>query len=529
MSLTLQLTPGCTGNGVGQLSAYATTAGSPEGLFQLSVQVYYADGTPFGSPQSAATGTANFVFAGLGNGAYYAVATNQDDEVSAQVPATIDCTPDPNQPTDPPDPNNPVPPGQRIANYCSQDVAGQRVGIYFDAATSAVGVHFTTDAACGTGPDAARPADGDTLYEACQGTTLRQVFYRATDDAEYVATVNSPECGYVPPDPGAVVGCMDASANNFNPAATQADNSLCTYDADPLTLLAPPADWAPAHLPVLLILQALPDPATPALPRKVLVAIDTYQGGAWVPIGTMRRVAGADNSVSFNLSEWLKARFAITPPVAGLDAALSVRYRVRAGFVGEFSGALNAASQRYATGPLHAVNGAAVNGGLGSYLSDLLPLPEGYDYLLSKIGAEGVSNGPAQPAPTGPACPLYPVRLLWLNQRGGWSSWVFGGRHEAGTSTEGGTSWTDAAGARRYASRGTVRPELAVYSDRLPPTLAAAIRGVRRSIQVFVLPATGPAVPVLVAEGSYRDYREGDKTHTVDFTLTYPALPTQTQ
>jgi hypothetical protein len=120
--------------------------------------------------------------------------------------------------------------------------------------------------------------------------------------------------------------------------------------------------------------------------------------------------------------------------------------------------------------------------------------------------------------------------FVWLNAKGVWDQGFFYGRHQHSLNQADPLSYRDLAGADRYASRGTVRDALQVYSDKLDFATYSAIRGVRTSIQVYERTGAAAYVPVLVAADSFSEYQEQtDKTFEVNFTVSYPAQLIQTQ
>lgn len=394
----------------------------------------------------------------------------------------------------------------------------------------------------------------DVYYEPASGAANRKITYyyngggqvnRPVVSAEELGYADGEEVRYYCETGFVQVRILASTSKPFATLAIVPNATVCGFDPGdddgdgdegdgdgsgtgfPLLLQQAPLDWSPVHLPVLFIFQA--EPTEAGTPRPVLCCVDASEdnGATWFLCGKMRRRPGGNKLVQFNVSEFLKSRFAILAPEPGLDPNLSLRYRVRVGFATDFTGGETGELLRIDT--LHVVNGAALNSGLGSYLSDLIPLPEGFPYLLSKITSAGVSNQTHVAGLTPAACPPYPLRLTWLNQRGGWNSFVFTGKHEHGTDTQDGIPWVDETGADRYASRGVVRDTVKVYSDRLLPELASLVRTIRKSVQVYEVPAAGSLIPVLVQEGSFVDFRRGEKAPTVDFVISYPRQAVQTQ
>ena len=317
-------------------------------------------------------------------------------------------------------------------------------------------------------------------------------------------------------------GCTLPGALNYNPNATSNDGSCLFVAVD-----AEPAGLVPAHLAVPVRLRAAPIGALPAVVYLFIEAATTT-AGPWSPVGQLRQTADPITAaVAFNVSEVCKAQFAsIPPPVeSGIDPALSrllrLRYLVQSSTgVDTYAGTLT---------PFRALNAALVPpaDGVLTLPGPYVEQPAGADLFRNVATlAAGVTAEPLALPPTG--CPAR--HFVWLNRLGGWQSGLFSGRHVRGTDQADPIAYRDQAGADRYADGGTTRDTLQVYSDKLTLAAHAALTGIRRSIQVYERTGAGQYVPVLLQRGSYTEYQEQtDKTFTVDFTISYPALLIQTQ
>lgn len=319
-----------------------------------------------------------------------------------------------------------------------------------------------------------------------------------------------------------VPGCPLPSALNYNPSATSNDGSCVFVAVD-----AQPAGLVAAHLPVPVRLRVAPIASQPGV---VYLFLETAPAaaGPWSPAGQLRQTADPlTATAAFNASELCKARFdRIPPPVeSGPDANLSRLLRLR--YVVQSSAGVDTYAGTLT--PFRALNAAVAPPADGVLTT---PLP----YAEQPVGAAlwrntatlaaGVVAEPLALPFTG--CPAR--CFVWLNGAGGWQAGFFAGRHIRGTDQADALTFRDSTGAERYASRGTVRPTLQVYSDKQPLATYQALRGIRDSVQVYERTGPGQYVPVLVAAGSYVEYQEQtDKTFTVDFTISYPAVLVQTQ
>jgi hypothetical protein len=328
----------------------------------------------------------------------------------------------------------------------------------------------------------------------------------------------------IDPAPTGAPGCTTPRALNYDPnAGFDPTPSLCEFVQVPQLprLVA-------AHLPIPLMVRASPTVAGLASIVRLILATSTSLSGPWVEFGRLAQVCDDTATAMFNLSESAKALLInIPPPVesgpeVGLSALLRVSYEVLdpetlqpnyAGVVG-ITRALNAvvspAASGYFTSP-----------------SPYTALPTGAALWRSDATyADGIVSSLV----TLPSNGCNARQFVWLNGAGAWDTGYFYGRHQHGTDQQDPISYRDAAGADRYAKRGTVRDTLQVYSDKLNWATYQLLRGVRKSIQVYERLGPKQYVPVLVSAESYPEYQEQtDKEFEVNFTVSYPAQLIQTQ
>lgn len=328
----------------------------------------------------------------------------------------------------------------------------------------------------------------------------------------------------LPPDPPGPTGCTTPRALNYDPAATQdSAPTACVF----VQVTAKPADLVAAHLPIPVVVRASPTAA--GLATIVVLHLDTAAAtaGPWVEFASLRQVCDATATAHFNLSEAAKSLLRILPPVVdGVDPALSallrVRYEVR-------DPATQALSYSGTVGTCRALNAtvAPVAGAALTTPTVYETLPAGgAQWETTATLAGGVVNTLLDLPASG--CPAR--QFVWLNPAGAWDTGFFFGHHGHGTDQADPLTVRDAAGADRYARRGTVRDTLQVYSDKLSYATFLALRGLRNSVQVYERTGPGQYVPVLVASESYSEFQEvTDKTFQVNFTVSYPAQLIQTQ
>lgn len=326
-----------------------------------------------------------------------------------------------------------------------------------------------------------------------------------------------------------IIGCTLPSALNYDPAANSNSGGCLFVQMD-----AEPTYFAAAHLPMPVRLRASPLGGQPAVVTLFIEYVpDTT--GTWTLAATKTQTADPlTAAVSFNVSEEAKALLRIRPPVeADDDAALSVRMRLRYE-VADSAGLVTYTDTRPAFRVVNAtvpVNVALDLSGLLSQPAYATRPPDSALWANTVTVVGGVTATPATTIPESAVDWPCPTRqLVWLNRAGGWDSGFFGGRHVHATDQADPLVYRDAAGADHYAGRGTVRPTLQVYSDKLDFATYTHLRGIRQSIQVYERVGAGQYVPVLVASASFTEYQEQtDKTFEVNFTISYPPVLIQTQ
>jgi hypothetical protein len=360
-----------------------------------------------------------------------------------------------------------------------------------------------------------------------------QVEWRETDTGTVLATGGNTLSCAGNPNPGGggggstptgPTGCTTERALNYDPTATQdATPTLCVF----VEVTTPLSGLVAAHLPIPVVLRA--SPTVDGLASVVVLYLETAStpSGPWVQFGRLRQVCDEMATVRFDLSEAAKSLLRILPPVeSGLDRNLSALLRARYEVLDPVT---LTAIYSGDVGACRALN-AVVQSSSGATLTTPTPyadIPDGSALWRSVATyAGGVSSTPL--ALPGNSCQAR--QFVWLNAKGAWDSGFFFGRHIHGTDQADPIQFRDLAGADRYAKRGTVRPTLQVYSDKLDWATFRAIRGVRDSIQVWERLGPDEYAPVLVNTESYQEYQEvTDKTYQVNFTVSYAPQLIQTQ
>lgn len=328
----------------------------------------------------------------------------------------------------------------------------------------------------------------------------------------------------VSPAPDVVLGCTAPNAFNYDADANQdADPSTCVF----VLVDVAPQQIAAAHLPIPVALRAAPTLSGMAsIVVLILETADTL-AGPWVEFGRLKTICDDDARAEFNLSEAAKSLLRLKPPVeSGIDPALSALLRASYEVLDPETLAVLYTGEVGTTRVLNAVLQASS----GATLTTATPYataPTGGQLWQSVVTyASGVRS--TLVAKDGDGCRAR--QYVWLNAAGVWDQGFFFGRHAHGTDSADALSYRNGAGEDRYASRGTVRETIQVYSDITDWATYRLLRGLRQSIQVYERVAAGQYVPVLVTAESFPEYVEQtDKTFQVNFTVSYPAQLIQTQ
>ncbi len=328
--------------------------------------------------------------------------------------------------------------------------------------------------------------------------------------------------GPTPPSTGPS-GCTTPRALNYDPSASQDTTpSACVF-----VVAGELPDLVAAHLPIPLVVRASPSVGGYASIVVLHLLTAPALTGPWVEFGQLRGVCDETASAAFDLSEAAKSLLRIQPPVeAGEDPALSALLQVSYEVFDPQTGALSYAGPVGTCRVLNAVR-EPVAGAVLTTPTPYATMPVGAVLWATTATLQGGVLATPTPLPTD-GC--HPRQFVWLNPAGAWDSGFFYGRHVHGTDQADPVAYRDASGADRYARRGTVRPTLQVYSDKLDFATYQALAGVRDSVQVYERVGPGQYRPVLVSSESYTGYQEQtDKTFTVNFTVSYPAQLIQTQ
>jgi hypothetical protein len=346
---------------------------------------------------------------------------------------------------------------------------------------------------------------------------------------------------YTLTQPAPVVGCLEESATNYNPLATQADNRLCRYTPRWVGV------WSPDGVPVVVRPTAVPAPA--------YLSAELYAG---YPVGhslaavrplrylvTLRATVAPTGLATFDLAPYLRSELGALQDDGSrrldLNSLTAQTEDLYVGFRLEMAG------QGIA-------NGYALNSALGeTRLEDLrtgedplwpfgvtFPIWPGLSYLTSKLHDDVTGRlGEVQKTPPASAsaegllvampCPSNPLAVAWLAPEGGYGYWVFQGRHRYGDDIGEGQPYTEALTnelrySRRAPSRQTVEASSGVFADR---ALVEGLRTLRRAVQAWYRPTglVGPWVPIVLQAGSFPAYQEGRRRY--EATIQFSEAPPQ--
>lgn len=482
--------------GTGTLTAITSYSGSPA-TPETGTLLYLLDATGQEVAQHVADRHTTALFEGLSNQVYSIEWRDNDTMAVLDVGgATISCGPA----------------QLAIANLVARSpVAPATTGSVDADAYGGTGPYFISlDSA------AATPLTGTAIHYSGLAVGAHTLTLTDSAGASVTASFTIAAAG--------VLGCTTPRALNYDPNATQDDTpTLCVFVDVPTGL----SELMAAHLPIPVVVRASPTLA--GLASIVVLYLETADSpaGPWVQFARLRQVCDTDATARFDLSEAAKSLLRLRPPVeSGTDTSLSALLRARYEILDP-----TALTPAYAgdAGACRVLN-AVVQSSSGAALTTPTPyteVPNGARLWASVATyAGGVTTTPLALPSNG--CLVR--QFVWLNAKGAWDSGFFFGRHVHGTDQADPIAFRDLAGADRYAKRGTVRPTLQVYSDKLDWATFRAIRGVRDSIQVWERLGPDEYAPVLVATESYQEYQEvTDKTYQVNFTVSYGAQLIQTQ
>jgi hypothetical protein len=382
-----------------------------------------------------------------------------------------------------------------------------------------------------TGQDYGGPTGGNNNVAVPNGTYNVRVYasYPNSTTATstprtYTVTCSDTPPVDPPPEPTGPMGCMMANAFNYDATATQDTTpTSCVF----VIVDTPPNELVAAHLPIPVEMRAAPTLTGMASIVVLILETSSSLSGPWTEFGRLKAICNDDATVSFNLSEAAKSLLRIQPPVeSGVDAALSVLLRARYEVLDP-----ETLSVLYTgdVGTCRAVN-AVIQPSSGATLTSTTTyatVPDNGQLWQSVVTYAGGVRSTLL-ARDNDGCRAR--EFVWLNAAGAWDQGFFFGRHVHGTDQADAISYRDLVGAERYASKGTVRETLQVYSDISDWPTYKLLRGLRQSIQVYERLGPGSYVPVLVNADSFPEYTEQtDKTFQVNFTVSYPAQQIQTQ
>jgi hypothetical protein len=336
---------------------------------------------------------------------------------------------------------------------------------------------------------------------------------------------------YTLTQPAPVVGCLDASATNYNPLATQADNRLCRYTPRWVGV------WSPDGVPVVVRPTAVPAPAY--LSAELYAGYPAGHSLAAVRplryLATLRATVAPTGLATFDLAPYLRSELGALQDDGSrrldLNSLSAQTDDLYVGFRLEMAGQGMA-------------NGYALNSALGETKLEGLrigqdplwpfgvtfPLWPGLSYFTSKLHDDVTGRlGEVQKTPPASAsaegilvampCPSHPLAVAWLAPEGGYGYWVFEGRHRYGDEIGEGQAYTEALTnelrySRRAPSRRTIEASSGVFSDR---ALVEGLRSLRRAVQAWYRPTglVGPWVPIVLQAGNFPAYREGRRRYEV--------------
>ncbi|UOQ53063.1 hypothetical protein [Hymenobacter cellulosivorans] len=346
----------------------------------------------------------------------------------------------------------------------------------------------------------------------------------------------------IPPYVAPIIGCDDEEASNYNPLATQRDNSLCVYTSRWRSL------WPSLPIDVVVQDEVATTYVTAELYAGLIPGHPHEADRPLVFVTTLRATISPRTAVArFDVAPYLRPlmgalgsdgvrRLDINSPTAFSDD-LYTYYRLKVGAKTIESGyVLNAA---LADLSLHTTSPVPL-----TPFGKMLPFWPGYSFPLSVLNFTGLGRyafvtevDPGEYEELGVhgvfmPCPTHGLPVRWVSPEGGYGYWVFAGKHQYGDDISDGATYTEAGtGEQRYSSPGVARRTVQVSTGPFRGReLVEGLRTLRRSPQVWYQPGGVGSewVPVVVNRGAFPAYREGQTRYEFSVSFT-EAAPQYTQ
>ena len=117
-------------------------------------------------------------------------------------------------------------------------------------------------------------------------------------------------------------------------------------------------------------------------------------------------------------------------------------------------------------------------------------------------------------------CVKDPIRIVWLNNNGGWDNYLFSQDKSYEVDQEGATRFFNSNNELKHASRGRVYNVVECINDQLPISHIDKIKSLRNSIQAYVLTSESDyseAYPIYIDQANFKTYETANQLHSANF------------
>lgn len=262
----------------------------------------------------------------------------------------------------------------------------------------------------------------------------------------------------------------------------------------------------------------------PALVIKTEVSSNFTDFATPINAGIAMIPADANGQYSFNPNSYLSNMFSPAPPVTGApDYNLYKYFRVLVGSYDVFNGIEG--TPTVVTTPARSLYASELTtlavGSTSLSIEPTTPNASGHNGLKTVVASGTVTNQVIVPDGATP-CKDYPIQLFWLNRKGGWQSYVFGGKHEYTEEIPEASMYEDYLGYTHKAAIKGAKAGVNVFSGYLDSATYDMVLTVRSAIRVYHYTG-GEYREVNIKGGTFPIRKEGNRLYECNFSYTYSA------
>lgn len=259
----------------------------------------------------------------------------------------------------------------------------------------------------------------------------------------------------------------------------------------------------------------------PALVLKVEVSANFVDFATPINAGLAMIPADAAGQYAFNPNSYLSNMFSPLPPVTvGPDYNLYKYFRILAGAYDAFNGIEG--TPAVVTTPARSLYASELTplaaGSTSLSIEPTAPNASGYDGIKTVIASGTITNLVLSAA--GAPCKDYPLNLYWINRKGGWQSFTFGGKHEYTEEIPEAATYEDYLGYNHKASIKGAKKGVNVFSGFLDSAAYDMVLTIRSAIRVYQYTGT-EFREVNIKGGTFPIRKEGNRLYECNFSFTY--------